>query len=223
MNYLKFKNSNIVCFQKNELQRIYERAIDSEIERKITFDKMLDIPNVIANKISKSKDHEIFAALYTFLKFYEKNSQLCFELKNNFNVNKEIKSLTDLKDVKEEDTLNDFIIKSKNGFRLFQLKRYRNKLDTDEILKFIKSKLSHYGNNLGNTNLLIILQSKERNLSKIDFKKINKEINNFNLKSKSQILVTYNENNKFQIINQIYPKLTITKIPFKLPSAETNL
>lgn len=229
MNYFKFINSNIVCFKKEELKIFFKNVKRIEIlkemqKRKVSFNdlkkdrqKMWDISSVIGDKTAEDKDdHEIFAVLYIFLRFFEKNSQICFELKNNFDVKKQIKNLTDLKKVKKEDTLSDFIVKIKDGFVQFQLKRYRNKLNTNDLLKFIKSKLSHYCNNLGDASLLIVLQSKEEDISKIDFYKINEEIKKIDLKFSAQILISYNENNKFEVINQVYPELARHAIPFEL-------
>ena len=227
MNYFKFTNNHIVCFREEELKTLFENAKGMEIleemqKRKVFFDdlrkdkqKMWNIANTIGSKTAEDKDdHEIFAVLYGFLKFFKKNSQICFELKNNFSLKKQIKNLTDLKKVKKEDTLNDFIVKSKDGFRQFQLKRYRNKPTTNDLLKFIKSKLSHYCNNLGDTSLLIVLQSKEEDILEIDFYKINEEIKKIDLKSNAQILISYNENNKLEVINQVYPELARHEIPY---------
>jgi hypothetical protein len=227
MNYFKFTNNNIVCFREEELKTLFENAKGMEIleemqKRKVSFDdlrkdkqKIWNIANTIGSKTAEDKnDHEIFAVLYGLLRFFEKNSQICFELKNNFDIKKQIKNLTDLKKVRKENTLSDFIIKSKGGFSQFQLKRYRNKPTTNDLLKFIKSKLSHYCNNLGDTSLLIALQSKEEDISKIDFYKINEEIKKIDLKSNAQILISYNESNKFEVLNQVYPELARHAIPY---------
>lgn len=86
------------------------------------------------------------------------------------------------------------------------------------MIKFIRQVLLHYGNNLGETNLLIMLEAPKwySVLEEDFFEKINKEINNLNLKSESQILITYNENNKYSVIIQVYPKLTRSQIPLKI-------
>lgn len=142
MNYFKIKDRNIVCFNEIELDSLYKQEKLSEILQEMrrqntSFDdlkndeqKMLDISTVISENASKNKEeHEIFSAFYIFLGFYKKDSQVCFELKHKFDLKKSINNLADLKRAAEESTLNDFIIKSENELRLFQLKRYRDEVN----------------------------------------------------------------------------------------------
>jgi len=231
VNYFKFKNKNIACFNKVELEFFYQKTLLLEIlkemrKRNVSFDdlkndiqKMLDISDVASKRTSKNKEeHEIFSAFYIFLNFYKKDSQVCFELKNNFDTKKSINGLTDLRKAAEESTLNDFIIKSRSELRLFQLKRYRDEVNAEKVIRFIKKVLAHYGNNLGETNLLVMLESPKWYSVIKDgfFEKINIELNNLNLKSESQILIAYNEDNKYSVIIQVYPKLTRSQIPLKI-------
>ena len=84
--------------------------------------------------------------------------------------------------------------------------------------------LSKYGNNLGSVNLLIQLQGIDggRLLKmgdsiitnvEIDFREVYKKINKIKLKFKGEILIMYNELNKFTVLYQVYPELKIMKKP----------
>lgn len=141
---------------------------------------------------------KVFASLFIFLDFYEASSEICFELRNEFNPSRDkIITLEDLNKFRKGDSNSDFIIKSRDGLRKFQLKRYRNDLNTQEIFNFIKEKVAHYGNNLGDTkpNLLIVLQSLAHDVFKIDFHELHEKLKSLNLKFKGQILISYCENN----------------------------
>ncbi|MBN1325542.1 hypothetical protein JW977_00975 [Candidatus Falkowbacteria bacterium] len=227
MNYLRIKSQLFICFNKLELKQLFESAKKAEIiiEMKkmgLSFNdlrnnkqKMIEISDALADKTVEHKnEHEIFAAAFCFLDFYKPNSQVGFELKNNFDISKDkITDLNDLKKAREENTLSDFIIVSDDGLRNFQLKRYRGELKTEYIFNFIKGKLSGYGNNLGFINLLIILQVPNSDVSVVDFEKLNKQISGLNLNFEGQILISYNENNKFDVINRVYPELGTSRIP----------
>ena len=227
MNYLKIQNKLVICFDKFELKQLFENAkkadIIIEMEKKgLSFNdlrnnkqKMIEISDALADKTVEHKnEHEIFAAAFCFLDFYKPNSQVGFELKNNFDTNKnKITNLDDLKNAREENTLSDFVVISDDGLRNFQLKRYRNALSTEAIFNFIKDKLRGYGNNLGSMNLLIILQVPNSDVSLVDFKKLNNQLRGLNLSFEGQILISYNENNKFDVINRVYPELGTSRIP----------
>jgi hypothetical protein len=227
INYIKLKNKNIICFSKPELALLFKNAkIDEsrqEMRRKgISYDdlrndkcKILEIATIISSRAVEDKnEHEIFSALYIYLDFFGRDSKVCFELKNNFNTGKDIiQNLSDLKKATEEKTLSDFIIKSKDGFRSFQLKRYRGRLRTEDILGFIEKKLTHYGKDLGCANLLIVLQPKTNDLPEVNFKEIYEKAKGFKIKSIGQILISYNEEDKIYVINQVYPDLNTVSIP----------
>lgn len=225
----KLKNKNIVCFKKEELQNIFSIAKKEKLLEEVKkqglslrdlqndYRKMESLASVIADKTSSdTDDHEIFASIFMFVDFYELGSEICFELKDNFNTSKDkITTLNDLNNFRSDPP--DFIIKSGDDFREFELKRYRNGLATNEVFSFLKRKIEYYGNGLGLANLLVMVQSKGGDISKVDFHKINTDLKSLNLKFQGQVLISYNENNQKMIINQVFPELTTTKIPFQLP------
>lgn len=233
MNCKKLEGKNIICMSKNELKDLFEIAgkrflLEQISKQGYTLDdfrdnkaKMLEfIKNI--ELVRNKEDHEIFSVLYVFSDFYEENCEICFELKSGISLDVEINSLAELKEICEEGTLNDFIIITSDGARIFQLKRYRNILQTDDLFKFLQEKLLHYGNTLGKTNLLVMLESKDGDLSGVDFHEINKMLLGLDLgNTDSEILISYNEENKFYVINRVYPTLARSKIDIILPSGIT--
>ena len=218
---------------KNELKGLFELAGKKFLLEQISKQgyrlddfrgnraKMLEFIKSI-KLVRNKEDHEIFSVLFVFSDFYEKDCEICFELKSGVSLDVEISSLAKLKGVCEESTLNDFIIIASDGARTFQLKRYRNILQTDELFKFLQEKLLHYGNTLGKTNLLVMLESKNGDLSSVDFHKINEMLLDLDLKNTdSEVLISYNEENKFLVINRVYPTLVRSQINIILPSGLT--
>lgn len=150
MNISKLKNKNIACFPKEELQSIFSIAKKAELLEEIKrqglfledlqndYGKMESLASIISDKTSNdTDDHEIFASIFTFVDFYELGSEICFELKDSFNTNKDkIITLNDLNNFRSDPP--DFIIKSNDGYREFELKRYRDGLTTDEVFSFLK-------------------------------------------------------------------------------------
>jgi hypothetical protein len=192
----------------------------TSVELKNDHEKMREIAKQASSQILKRKDEvEIFMALFGHLEFYQKGSKICFVLKNNVDPRKvKITTLKDLKDCIKEDQITDFAIFSNDGLRQFQLKQYRGTLDTENLFQFIQGKVSHYAKDLGETNLLVILQSKEADLKNVDFEELCRKLNNMGIRSETEILISYNENNEFNVTNRVYPSLGTCRIPIILPS-----
>ena len=114
-------SKNVVSFSKEELSSLFEKARKPEIikeivKQNISFgdfesdsQKKHEIAKILSDKISQHRDdHEIFAAIYIFSDFYDTNSEICFELKDNFNTNKDtISSLEDLNKHRSESLFLD--------------------------------------------------------------------------------------------------------------------
>lgn len=231
MTYQKVNNYIAVCFSKSELLQMFEikktELLEEMIKQGFSFDdlrgdysKMEKIADIVSEKGAQDRDeHEIFASLFVFLDFYEAGSEVCFRLQDAFNPSKQrIASLQDLKKFRADPP--DFIIKSSDGFREFELKRYRDKLNAEEVFNFLKKKIAHYGNDLRDMNFLLVLQPSAYSISHIDFKELHTKLKSMDFKFQGQILISYNDNNKENVINQVYPKLTTTRIPLKLPSSK---
>jgi len=185
-------------------------------------EKMNQIVDIVVDRgLRDNAEVEIFIALFSILNFYPAESKVCFVLNNDFNLSKDIiHTLKDLKDAIKEYELTDFAILSSSRLGQFQLKRYRGELDTSSIFKSIKHNLAHYGNDLGDVNLLILLQTEGKDISVIDFHELNQQLIDCDFKSQGKILILYNEENKFDVINRIYPDVTTSRIPFELPSSQ---
>ena len=230
MNFLQHKEKKFICFTLEEIDSLFKKMMLFQLiklmkENSLSFDdlsknpqKMIELSGQASKKYSEGKsEHEIFVAYYIISEFYGENPDICFELKEKFNSkNIKISSLNDLKTCIKESTLVDFAILSKKEFRQFQLKRYLGEATTEKLLRFLKEKLLHYGNDLGHVNLLVIL-SKGGDLSQVNFKLLHEELKKLNIDEKGGwIMLSFNENNKFSVINQIFPGFSRTEIPFKL-------
>jgi hypothetical protein len=230
MEYLKSKNGIVACFDRNELESLFKksqilkgkaemakRGVDY-IDLHNSKEKMIEVASAVANETVEDRDdHEIFSVLHMYLDFYPEGSQVCFELENSFSPKRDrMVSLDDLKRARKEKSLSDFIIRSSDGRRSFQLKRYRGIMKTVEIVKFIKEKLLHYCNDLGNDNLLLVLQSEDAGDKYINFKEINDEIKKINIKGSGEILISYNDKSRKYVMITVYPKVTISEIPIVL-------
>lgn len=236
VSLLKAKEKYYILFSKKELVDLFKyhgvlemkkRLVEHKLQPRDIFlnpEKIDDVISASSKKISQDRDlHEIFASVFIFHNFFEKDTEICFELNNKFDKKRDhINSFDDLNKYRE-GTFSDFGLRFQGGIRLFQLKRYREELSAEKLSDFIKKVVAHYGNDLGIVNLLIILQSPDKQLSNEIFYEINEKIKIFNWSFKATILISYNEDSKFSVINQVYPIVTTTRRQFKLPSQQEDM
>jgi len=216
----------MVCFDVEEVknmikspqeQQIIEKILErgytlQELEEDMSGDMRKTMEVVGSCKIIEDKeDLEIFLSTYEFQSYYP-DSKICYYLKNGVDP-KSIKSLDDLKRSIVENNINDFAIYFDKSIRNFQLKTYRGNINVKDFFSFLSTKLSHYANNLGDTNLLIVLSKGGSIDEKSFFNSIHKELKKINIEGKGHILITYNEENKFSNIITVYPKLGKTQRP----------
>ncbi len=238
MNFHKLYGKPIAYFSKKELEQLYKDgqlpALKEEMKKQgISMDDLRsdlknndlrryrELADAVGQKVAQGSDHEIFAGWNIFLSFYEQGSEVCFELKNSFIVGRsQISTLDDLNKFRD-DVFGDFIIKSADGLRVFQLKRYRGLLDAQAVGRFIKDKLNEYGKSIGDTNLLLILQSHDNDLDKLDFSALHQFLKRSGLEIKGQILIAFNANNKTSVVVQVYPEHAVAKIPIQWASDQT--
>ena len=230
---MKFHHKeNFLCFPKEELLRILEISNKKELMGEVfkqgfsfedlmgDYSKMEKISDIVGERWAQDRDqHEIFAAAFVFHGFYEEGSEICFELKGFDSKIHSISSAEDLNKFRQEVGTSDFIIKSDGMFRVFQLKRYRGDLTIEKLSEFIKEKVRHYGNNLGSTNLLIIFQSDGYEFD-LDFEELSKKVKSFGFEFEGEILVSFNQANKENIIIRLYPEIGKAVVPLKLPSSQ---
>jgi hypothetical protein len=220
-NILKLKERKFICLSKNEILGLFRiskmpKLLQGLAEKGAVRDLLLDkdkkkaieVVGLVARDSAEDRDeHEIYVAL-KMLDFYPDNAMACFEMKDNFNIETKIVSIKVLVENRKISTVSDFAIIAGDTLRDFQLKRYRKSLDTKELFGFIQEQIQHYGNNLGRTNLFILLQSPEKDLKNLDFEEIQKRLSRLKFRSEAQVLIGYNENNEFFVVNQVYPGLT---------------
>ena len=214
----------MVCYDVNHLKEMFEVPSRDIIMREILGEGPFDIGDLrdkakmdeIAKRhkiVVDKEDTEIFSAAYVFLKFFPKDSQLCYYLDNKVNVKvNPLNTIANLKSSIKENDINDFFILSPDGLRAFQIKAYTGESGVEFLFIFIKEKLLHYGNDLGKTNLLIRLQSKGE-ISGNYFHDLHSSLKTINLKGEGEISILYNEENKFMVLNTVYPILATKRIP----------
>ena len=72
-----------------------------------------------------------------------------------------------------------------------------------------------YGD-IGDTNLLIVLQSdKPVDIGLVNFESLQQRIKALDYAFAGEILISYNEENKFNVINRVYPELATSRIRIK--------
>ena len=223
----------MICFDAKEISELFRTTKQQEIndfctENGITKTDLVGnkklmneiVDKIVENNKKNKEDVELFIAIDACFTWYDDaDKKVCFDLKRNIQANKlDIRGLNDLKKVVEENTLTDFAIWS-HGLRKFQLKQYKDELKTEPFFNKIKETLKKYGNDLGQTNLFFILQSDDYfpNMD-INFKELNKKIKELEIKNIGHIIVQYNLNNKFIVLNQIYPETRSMKKDLMLPS-----
>ncbi len=224
MNFYRINQEIIVCYSKKELVDIFKNYGKKDLKGKVSID-VERLKKTLENfsKVLRSRDnHEIFIATFSFLDFFESKSEVCFKLEN-FNTNKDrANTLEELNRFRAKTP--DFIIKSGDKLlRHFELKRYRNKIDTEELFNYIKKTIREYGDNIGNTNIIFLIQPEKPFMRvEINFQNLYQNIKSLNYKFNGQILLNWNENCDQNILVQLYPKLTKQKIDFKLPTQQLN-
>ena len=176
--------------------------------------------NIVGNAvplIQNKEEEEVFFALEIFPEFYKTESRIWFILKPGIDP-KSIVSMEILRSSLKENDLTDFLLQHADGFRAYQLKGYWGSVTTHDLFEFLKKKLLHYCNDLGSVNLAVVLRSSGDLDGKGFFEDLSNELKSINIKGAGHILIIYNEENKFSVMNTVYPFLGTTRIPYTLPS-----
>ena len=212
----------MICFDESALKSLFEiskkQKIREEMDKKgyssedlqANRGKMQEIVDEVKG-IEDKEEIEIFSAVFCYLNFYP-GSKVCFLLKGEIDPSKnKIDSLKKLKTALKENDLTDFGFMSQDGFRAFQLKAYKGITAINDFFTYVKKVLIHYGNNLGEVNLLFAMQSKG-DFTGDFFHELHRRIIELNLKGSGQILVSYNEENKADVIITVYPELGTARV-----------
>jgi hypothetical protein len=224
MEYLKKKN--MLCLSKEELKSIYKNAKIAELHAEIgkrgytpeelraDRAKLQEIVDAIhADSANDKEEIELFIAIFFQLELYPEDSRVCVIMKDGADPRKIPTTFNELKRSIKENDITDFGIFSDDGLREFQLKQYKGDLTTNDLFAFIESKVRHYGNNLGDTNLLVILQRGGEDIQLIDFEQVCHRLNRIGIASRGEILISYNEENKFDVTIRVFPELGTLRKP----------
>lgn len=212
------KPDQLLCFTINEMKELFrgeklrqfdERVRKGEFNVSDLYDRknMEDIVSKMSKSISKSKEEvEIFCAIYLLEAFHTGDAHICFLMKDSFDPKKEERIEFDsLKKNVKENSLIDFLFFSGSESRAIQFKQYKGKANHDDLFAFIKKKITHYGGNLGQVNLLILLQSKNGEINDLNFELLNKRLLDDGLTFEGEILLSYNLQDEKSVITRIYP------------------
>ncbi len=182
------------------------------------------IADDLGKRNAASRDnHEIFTALFTVVDFFPEGSLVGFPMKQSFSPEKNtIMNIDDLLASKEINSLNDFLIHTKDEIYSFQLKRYRGKPDTQELLVFLRETISGYYGQLGDTNLLVILQPESNDLAAIDFDSLHTGLRGTKDLGNGTVLITYNANGERNVIQQVHPERAISARDSQPPSQKSG-
>jgi hypothetical protein len=219
------KKLNMLCFDAKDLTDLFEapnkKQIWEELLRrgysltKLPSSKaeMVEIISSI-NIIHDKEDIEIFLTLYAFLKFYPIDTKICYLLKTDTDP-AAISTLDLLKKSLKEYDLTDFIFMTKEGLIAHQLKGYYGHISLEEFFEYIKKVLlNKYSNDIGATNLLFFLNG-DGAVSNDLFREIHERLKTLPIKGTGDILISYNEQGKVDVINTVYPGLRTSRIPHK--------
>jgi hypothetical protein len=217
MTIFKVDGKLRACFTAKELSMLIVSKFFSSLLSKIS-NKPYNETEVatyikkLADNSVDSIDYEFFISIFDLYKQFNKECDFCFNLNSKFNFKKDtIKTLNELSHFREDPP--DVIVKYRDKFFEFELKRYRRILAVDSLFSFIRDKIiMHYS---GYSNFLIILQPKPKAELPLDmFKDIHTRIKKLN-RHNGIIGFSLNNNNKELILARVSPKLEIYKFPFE--------
>lgn len=221
------KQDQLLCFTIDEIKKLFrdeklrqfdERVRKGEFNISGLYDrkKMEDIASKMSESISKSKEEvEIFCAIYLLEEFHIGDAHICFFMKDSFDPKKEkIITFDSLKKNTKENSLIDFLFFSGSESRAIQFKQYKGNLNDDDLFDFINKKIDHYGGDLDQVNLLIMLQSINGYIKDPNFKNLNERLVKKGLTFEGEILLSYNSQNEKSVITRIYPTVAHKITPF---------
>lgn len=217
MKILKVKGQLKACFSSKEIAnllilRFFTQLFSANELKNEPYDSsaISDYIKKLADQSVDSTDYELYTSILDLYEQFEKNCEFCFNLKNTFDPQTiKIASIGDLYRYREDPP--DVIVRYKNNFYEFELKRYRDEFTFDKLYTFLKKKIiTHYS---GKSNFLVILQlAPNLNIDLNVFEKLHerlkKEINQPGI-----IGFSLNNNNKEMILVRVLPELNISKRP----------
>lgn len=223
MNLYKINTKLAVCFTAKELAdllmwpvelALLHKSLEARLEgKKIDDETLRESVLQLGKDSANSKDYEYWTAIFSLHEDFGKNCEICFYLKDTFNPHRDlITTNADLEKFKQDPP--DVMLKHKSsGYAEFELKRYRDKLNEDGLLTFIKNKILRYSVPF---NYCIILQhTAGTEMPQMIFENLHKRIEELTIKRDlGKICFIFNANNQYMIFAHVYPKLYVYKQPF---------
>lgn len=217
MKILRFNGKLVACFSAKEIANLlvlkfFTKLFSKEELKNEPYDSetVFNYIRNLSNQTIDSTDYEFYTAILELYDLFENKCEICFNLKTTFDpqINK-ITSIKDLYSYREDPP--DIIIRHEGKFYEFELKRYRDKFNFDELLSFLKNKIiMHYS---GRYNFLIILQLKPYSNIDLDiFKQLHEKLK-LEKNQPGIIAFSLNKNNEEMLLVRILPDLNISKRP----------
>lgn len=222
MKILRLNGKLVVCFSAKEIaylliSKFLTQLFSNEELKNEPYDskRVLDYIKELSKQSIDSKDYEFYTGILDLYELFEKNCELCFYLKNSFDPR--INKITSIDEIYcYRDDPPDIIVRYKENFYEFELKRYRDEFSVDKLANFLKKKIvQHYS---GKQNFLVILQL--RPYSNIDLGVFRQLHEKLKLEKNQPGIIGFslNKNNEEILLIRILPELNINNRPYN----ETN-
>lgn len=232
------KKENLIILEKKELILLCKKysadVYAEEIYKKINENKQNTLKHNIEETFKEVaqlkrklliKENIEFVTSLIFTETYKNDFLIGFRYKLGINIDKTLKkiineeNLKDLIDVLEENTDCDFAIISNNEniIQRYQLKQCRLRMNTESLFNYIQKKISDYGNNLGDTNIIFLAQGDstyQQSQEIINIGQIHSKIKKLNYSFNGNILILrYDKEDLY--IYEVYPDKNLQKKTYK--------
>lgn len=147
MKIFKVNGQLKACFSSKEItnlliSRFFTQLFSAEKLKIEPYDSAVvsDYIKKLADHSVNSTDYELYTSILDLYEQFEKKCEFCFNLKNTTDLKTiKIASIQDL--YRYRDDPPDVIIRYKNNFYDFELKRYRDEFTLDKLYVFLKKKI----------------------------------------------------------------------------------
>lgn len=222
MRIIKESLNLYVCFSVKELAELLLKKDFHELMDIALNNSIIDVQikvNELSSKQSKLRDSsELWTAIFSLSKEFNESCEICFLLKDSFNHNKDkISSFEKLIKFKKDPP--DISILNDGNFYHFELKRYFELLNTNDLLEFVKSKILTLSEPY---NFYITLRPEVDQKIEISiFKKLNESLKKMDLKRFNGVIAfSFNADNKYIVNIYVYPDFKMSRHRFKSGSEQ---
>lgn len=227
MKIFKVNEQLKACFSSKEITNLlissfFAQLFSTEKLKNEPYDSAIvsDYIKQLADHSANSTDYELYTSILDLYEQFEKNCEFCFNLKNTSDLQIiKIASIQDFYRYREDPP--DVIVRYKNNFYDFELKRYRDEFTLDKLYAFVKKKIiTHYS---GKSNFLIILQlppnsNIDLNIFEELYEKLKRETNQPGI-----IGFSLNNNNEEMILIRVFPEFNVSMRPYNEVNAFADI